>query len=140
MAAGNAILVDPRYDDPAPTTRGPAPRQANDGARRLRRCATFSAREEAAYLLLVEVRLTAASALSTIVPYLPGDGTTVPRQCIQADSSTRRLLQEGSRHVCQVALSRPCRHRSRVWVDRHRWRPAGGASRLDADRHSFHVP
>ena len=53
MVADDALLVDPDNDDPATTPRGTAPRQAHDGARRLRRCSAVPAREEAASLLLV---------------------------------------------------------------------------------------
>src|SRR5258708_32419642 len=53
--AGDTVLVDPGNDDPAAAPRGPAPYQAHDGARRLRRRSAVSAREEAAPLLLVAI-------------------------------------------------------------------------------------
>src|ERR1700720_609272 len=70
--AGDTVLVDPGNDDPATTPGGPAPHQAHDGARRLRRRSDVSAREEAAPLLLVAIGRVGSKTTSAESPRFLG--------------------------------------------------------------------
>src|SRR5258708_4725470 len=126
--AGDTVLVDPGNDDPATTPGGPAPHQAHDGARRLRRRSAVSAREEAAPLLLVAIGRWGKDDLRGIATF-PWHGTA---------SFGRSSADCGRPTISSAAGARfslPLRNRLSTSGEVIAWRPGAKTSHISS-RHA----